>query len=81
MRLFACTLLVALVTTAANATPIKRSVADQIRHPGLRSPTATARPPANTTSGLTRRSANSTASDADQPHPLSVRGCRPSPLV
>ena len=34
MRLFACTLLVAFVATAANATPTKPSVADQIRHPG-----------------------------------------------
>jgi hypothetical protein len=34
MRLFACTLLVAFVATAANATPTKPSVADQIRNPG-----------------------------------------------
>ncbi len=34
MRLFTCTLLVAFVATAANATPTKPSVADQIRHPG-----------------------------------------------
>jgi hypothetical protein len=34
MRLFGCTLLVAFVATAANATPTKPTVADQIRHPG-----------------------------------------------
>jgi hypothetical protein len=79
MRLFACTLFVAFVATAANATPTKHNAADHIRHPGQQ--LAGGNRQITCQGFLTSKSARRTASERTN-HTLSQsEAVGPSPLV